>query len=226
MPAEFSWNWHYAASCVPGLLRGLVVTLEAAGAGYAMALVLGLVWALARRSGPAPVARGAVAVVEFVRSTPLLVQLYVFYFLLPEIGLPLSALAVGILGLGLHYSAYVSEVYRAGLEAVPKEQWEAARALSLGTARTYRSIVLPQAIPAMIPVLGNYLMSLLKDTPLLSAITVVDLLQEAKIQGSESFRYVEPVTLVGLTFLAVSLLASIFIRKAETRWSRVEGHPL
>ena len=226
MPAEISWSWSYAASCLPGLLHGLVVTLEAAGAGYAMALVLGLVWALARRSGPAPVSRATVAVVELVRSTPLLVQLYVFYFLLPEIGLPLSALAVGILGLGLHYSAYVSEVYRAGLDAVPREQWEAARALSLSTARTYRSIVLPQAIPAMIPVLGNYLMSLLKDTPLLSAITVVDLLQQAKIQGSESFRYVEPVTLVGLTFLAVSLLASIFIRKAEARWSRVEGRPL
>jgi polar amino acid transport system permease protein len=138
-------------------------------------------------------------------------------------GLTVSALAAGVLGIGLHYSAYISEVYRAGLDAVPREQWEAARALSLSRVRTYRSIVLPQAIPPMIPVLGNYAVSLLKDTPLLSAITVVDMLQRAKIQGSESFRYVEPVTLVGAAFLLVSLGATTLIRRAEDRWSRVEG---
>jgi len=224
MPGEL-WDGAYALHCIPYLLRGLLVTLEAMVGGYALALVLGLVWALLRRTAPAPMARATVGVIEFVRSTPLLVQLYALYFLLPDVGLSPPALAVGILGLGIHYSAYLSEVYRAGLDAVPRGQWEAARALSLGTARTYRSIVLPQAIPPMIPVLGNYLVSLLKDTPLLSAITVVEMLQQAKILGSESFRYVEPVTLVGVTFLAVSLLAGILIRRAEERWGPGEGRP-
>jgi polar amino acid transport system permease protein len=223
MPAELSWDWSYAASCLPGLLRGLGVTLQATLLGYALALLLGLVWALLRRAAPRPVAAAATAAVEFIRSTPLLVQLYAVYFLLPGMGLTVSALAAGVLGIGLHYSAYISEVYRAGLDAVPREQWEAARALSLSRVRTYRSIVLPQAIPPMIPVLGNYAVSLLKDTPLLSAITVVDMLQRAKIQGSESFRYVEPVTLVGAAFLLVSLGATTLIRRAEDRWSRVEG---
>jgi polar amino acid transport system permease protein len=225
MPGEL-WDWPYAASCVPALLRGLVVTLEATAGGYALALVLGLGWALLRRAAPAPVARATVGLIEFIRSTPLLVQLYALYFLLPDLGSVSSALVVGMVGLGIHYSSYLSEVYRAGLDAVPREQWEAAKALSLGTARTYRSVILPQAVPPMIPVLGNYLVSLLKDTPLLSAITVMEMLQVAKIEGSESFRYVEPVTLVGVAFLGISLVAGVVIRLAEHRWSRLEGRPV
>jgi polar amino acid transport system permease protein len=153
--------------------------------------------------------------VEFVRSTPLLVQLYFLYFVAPEFGLRMPALVTGILGLGLHYSAYCAEVYRAGLEGVPRGQWEAATALNLGPWRTYRAIVIPQAIPPVIPALGNYLVGMFKETPLLSAIAVVELMQRAKIIGSESFRYVEPITLVGLFFLAMSLVSAAGIRRVE-----------
>ena len=219
MPADALWDGAYALDFLPTLVRALGVTLQATAGGYLLALGLGLALALGRRNGPRFMRRITTAFIEFVRSTPLLVQLYALYFLLPSAGITLSALWVGIVGLGVHYAAYVSEVYRAGLDAVPRGQWEAARALSLSRARTYRSVILPQAIPPMIPALGNYLVSLLKETPLLSAITVVEMLQAAKIRGSETFRYLEPVTMVGIAFLAVSLVAGVFLRRAEARWA-------
>jgi polar amino acid transport system permease protein len=155
--------------------------------------------------------------VEFVRSTPLLIQLYFLYYVLPEYGLTLSPLVIGILALGLHYSCYTAEVYRAGIEAVPRGQWEAARALSLSPQATWRRVILPQAVPPTLPVLGNYLIAMFKDTPLLAAITVMEMLQTAKLIGAESFRYLEPLTITGVVFLVVSLAASCLVRHLETR---------
>ena len=119
--------------------------------------------------------------------------------------------------LGLHYSTYCAEVYRAGLDNIPRGQWEAAAALNLSTYHTYRDVIIPQAIPPVIPALGNYFVALFKDTPLLSAIAVVELMQRAKILGSENFRYIEPITIVGLFFLAFSLIASALNRYVERR---------
>jgi len=147
----------------------------------------------------------------------LLIQLYFLYFGLPAFGVSASPLLTGILGLGLHYSTYCSEVYRAGIEGVPRGQWEAARALGFRRLDTWRRVVLPQAIPPIVPALGNYLISMFKDSPLLAAITVTELLQTAKIIGAERFRYLEPLTLVGLLFLAVSLVASRGVRWLELR---------
>jgi polar amino acid transport system permease protein len=148
----------------------------------------------------------------------LLVQLYFLFYVLPSLGLALSPLTTGILGLGLHYAAYCSEVYRAGIESIPRGQWEAATALNLGRFTTTFKVILPQAIPPVVPALGNYLVAMFKDTPLLSAITVLEMLQQAKILGSESFRYIEPLTLVGLAFLVMSLLAAVAIRALERRF--------
>jgi polar amino acid transport system permease protein len=215
------FDWSYALSLLPKLLGGLEVTVESTLGGMALALVLGLVWAVLRRSAPRPLARALYWVVEFVRSTPLLVQLYFLFFVLPETGVSLSPFATGVLGLGLHYSAYTAEVYRAGIEAVPRSQWEAAAALSFDRAHTWIAIILPQAIPPVIPVLGNYLIAMFKDTPLLAAITVTEMLQVAKLAGSESFRYLEPLTLVGLLFLAVSLVSSRLIAVLEKRYGSI-----
>src|SRR5690606_29780824 len=107
----------------------------------------------------------------------LLIQLYFLYYVLPTTGIVLSPMVTGVIGLGLHYSSYTAEVYRAGINAVPRGQWEAARSLHLNRWQTYRHVILPQAIPPMIPVLGNYLIAMFKDTPLLSAITIVEMLQ-------------------------------------------------
>src|SRR5690606_17318826 len=161
--------------------------------------------------------------VEFVRSTPLLVQMYFLFYVLPASGVQLTPLATGILALGVHYAAYCAEVYRAGIEAVPRGQIEAATALNLSAWRTATGVVLPQAIPPVVPALGNYLVAMFKDTPLLSAITVVELLQQSKIIGSTTFRYTEPLTLVGAMFLVLSLVAAWGVRRLERRLQRFGG---
>ncbi|MFO7306231.1 MAG: ectoine/hydroxyectoine ABC transporter permease subunit EhuD [Gammaproteobacteria bacterium] len=210
-----SWDWHYAWSVLPPLLRAFVVTLEASLAGFVLAAILGLVWAVSRMAPVRIVAGTVFWIVEFVRSTPLLIQLYFLYYVLPEYGVVLSPLAIGILALGLHYSCYTAEVYRAGIEAVPTGQWEAARALNLTPRAIWLRIVLPQALPPAVPVLGNYLIAIFKETPLLAAITVMEMLQTAKLIGAESFRYLEPLTITGAVFLLVSLLASFAMRRLE-----------
>jgi polar amino acid transport system permease protein len=213
-----SWDWSYAWEVLPHLLHGLVVTLEATVSGFAFALVVGLVWAALRRSRRRLVAQPVRWLVEFVRSTPLLVQLYFVFYVFPKLGVVLSPLTAGILGLGLHYSAYTSEVYRSGIDGVPRGQWEAATALGLTRFETFTRIVLPQAIPPILPALGNRLIAIFKDTPLLAVITVTEMLQEAKLLGAESFRYLEPLTLVGAIFLVLSLISSRLVRWAEV-WS-------
>lgn len=193
------------------------MTVEATFVGFALAIVLGLVLALARRDTRRVIAWPVAGFIEFVRSTPLLVQLYFLYFVLPDYGIALPAFTTGVLVLGVHYACYTSEVYRAGLESVPKGQWDAAIALNLTVFQTYRYIVIPQMLPPIVAPLGNYLIAMFKETPLLSAITVMELLMTAKIIGSESFRYMEPITIVGALFLIMSLCSSALIRKVESK---------
>jgi polar amino acid transport system permease protein len=212
---NFTWDWPLTFRAIPALLSGLYVTVEATIIGMGVALVLGLLWAMLRRSTLRILSWPAGALVEFVRSTPLLVQLYFLFFWLPETGLRISGLATGILGLGLHYSAYTSEVYRAGINSVDRGQWEAARALNLSRSRTFLRIIFPQALRPIWPSLGNYLIAMFKDTPLLSAITVIDMLQAAKIIGSANARYLEPITLVGIFFLCLSLLSATLLQGFE-----------
>jgi polar amino acid transport system permease protein len=217
------FDWGYAREVLLQLGPALLITVQATFLGMLLALALGLLLALARRSRTRAVAWPAAAFVEFVRSTPLLVQIYFLFYVLPEAGLRLSPLAAGVAALGIHYAAYCSEVYRAGLEAVPRGQWEAAAALNLGRWRTLRAVIIPQAIPPVVPALGNYLVAMFKDTPLLSAITVLELLQTAKLIGAETFRYVEPLTLVGALFLVLSLVSAATIHGIERRLRLRDG---
>ncbi|WP_333840826.1 ectoine/hydroxyectoine ABC transporter permease subunit EhuD [Pelomicrobium sp.] len=211
------FDWAFALEILPQLARALAVTVQATLGGMLIALTLGLLLAIARRSRW-PLVRAPVAgFVEFVRSTPLLVQIYFLFYGLPALGVQLSAFTSGVLALGLHYGTYCSEVYRAGLDGVSRGQWEAAAALNMNRMQTYIRIVIPQAIPPVVPALGNYLIAMFKDTPLLSAITVLELLQSAKMIGAETFRYTEPLTLVGMLFLAISLVAAAGIRALERR---------
>jgi polar amino acid transport system permease protein len=213
------WSWEVARAALPSLLRGLAVTLQAVVLGMIVALVLGLVWAVLRRSRRRVLAWPATAFVEIVRSTPLLVQLFFLYYaVLPAVGIAGSPLVTGALALGLHYSCFTAEVYRAGIEGVPAGQWDAARALDLSRYQTYRHVILPQAIPPILPALGNYLIAMFKDTPLLSAITVVEVLQQALNFGSEHFRYLEPLTVVGAMYLVLSLISGTLVHWLETSW--------
>lgn len=217
------FDWSFALEILPTLGSALVVTVQATLLGMLVAVTLGLVLAMLRRSRLHIVSLPVGFVIEFVRSTPLLVQMYFLFYVLPLTGMRMSPLATGILALGLHYATYCAEVYRAGIEAVPRGQWEAATALNLSRWRTAVDVVLPQAIPPVVPALGNYLVAMFKDTPLLSAITVVELLQQSKMIGSATFRYTEPLTLVGLLFLALSLVAAWGVRGLEARLQRYGG---
>jgi polar amino acid transport system permease protein len=216
-----TWNTSFALKALPPILQGLELTILITLAGTAIAMALGLLLAVLRRTQLKPVALLASAFVEFVRDTPLLVQLYFLYFvILPAAGLPLSALWTGIIGIGVNYSAYTAEVYRAGIEGVPKGQWEAARALNFSAWQTWTAIILPQAVPKVIPALGNYLIAMFKDTPILSSIGILEMLEQAQIIGSETFRYLEPMTEVGLLFLLVSYPSSRLVRRLEARYGR------
>ncbi|WP_054949731.1 ectoine/hydroxyectoine ABC transporter permease subunit EhuD [Numidum massiliense] len=215
-----TWDWEFALSIFPTLFQAMGITLAATVAAYAIALVFGLVLAFGRRCKWKLIAWPTIGFIEFVRSTPPLVQLFFLFYAwpqLPYIGMSLSPFTAGAIGLGLHYSTYMSEVYRSGIEAVPKGQWEASKALNFSRVQTWTHIVLPQAIPPVIPMLGNYLIVMFKETPLLSAITVVEMLQTAKIIGSETFRYLEPMTIVGLLFFVLSYPSAILVRKVEQR---------
>lgn len=208
-------DWAFVWDILPLLARAALVTIEATLLGFGLAASLGLLLAIGRMSHQRWIAWPLAGFVEFIRSTPLLIQIFFMFFVLPKFGMAMPAFLTGVLGLGIHYSTYCAEVYRSGLENVARGQWEAALALNLSLPRTYWDIVIPQAIPPVIPALGNYLVSLFKETPLLSAIAVLELMQTAKILGSEYFRYLEPITIVGLFFLALSLLSAAGIRRVE-----------
>jgi len=217
------FDWSFALEILPTLGSALVITIQATVLGMLVAVTLGLVLAMLRRSRLRVVSLPAAFFIEFVRSTPLLVQIYFLFYVLPLTGVQMSPLMTGIVALGLHYATYCAEVYRAGIEAVPRGQWEAATALNMSRWRTAVGVVLPQAIPPVVSALGNYLVAMFKDTPLLSAITVVELLQQSKMIGSSTFRYTEPLTLVGLLFLALSLVAAWGVRGLEARLQRYGG---
>ena len=218
--AVFEWSWAFFLEYLPSLLYAARITLLATVAGFAIAMVLGLAIALARDSRIAAIRRPTAAATEFVRRTPLLVQIYFVYFILPEAGIRIPALACGILTLGIHYAAYLSEVYRAGIASVDRGQRDAAAALALGPVAAFRHVVLPQALVPIVPALGNYLIILFKETPLLSAIAVVELLQQAKIIGSLTYRYTEPITTVAIVFLVLSLVSAAGVRRLEARLKR------
>jgi len=216
------FDWAFAWEILPALGSALIITVQATVLGMLLAIVLGLVLAMLRRMRARWISAPVAVLIEFVRSTPLLVQMYFLFYVLPQSGVQMSPLATGVLALGVHYAAYCAEVYRAGIESVPRGQLEAATALNMSPWRTAVGVVLPQAIPPVVPALGNYLVAMFKDTPLLSAITVVELLQQSKIIGSATFRYTEPLTLVGVLFLLLSLIAAWGVRRLEA-WLKKFG---
>jgi polar amino acid transport system permease protein len=213
------WRWDFTWDILPRLLVATGNTLLAAGLGYAIAVVLGLVLALAQRTPSRALTMVVREAVEFVRSTPLVLQIFFVFYVGPQFGLRLSPWTAGMIAIGLHYAAYLSEVYRGGLESVPRGQWEAATSLNLSTSRTYFRVIIPQALPPSLAGMGNYLVGIFKDTPMLSVIGVAELMHTANAIGSETYRFLEPYTLVGVIFLAISLPTAAGIRLFEA-WVR------
>ncbi|MGD8353734.1 MAG: ectoine/hydroxyectoine ABC transporter permease subunit EhuD [Pseudomonadota bacterium] len=213
----FDWRWSFVWEILPRLIKATGNTLLAAFLGYAIAMVLGLAFALLQRSHFRPLKTSVREFVEFIRSTPLVLQIFFVFYVGPQFGVRLSPWAAGMIAIGLHYASYLSEVYRAGIESVPRGQWEAAMSLSLSPYKTYSRIVIPQAIPAAFAGMGNYLVGIFKDTPMLSVIGVAELMHTANSIGSENYRFLEPFTMVGVIFLIISLPTASLLRRAEAR---------
>ncbi|MER9478780.1 ectoine/hydroxyectoine ABC transporter permease subunit EhuD [Mesorhizobium sp. M0494] len=216
------WDWDFVRQILPTLIEGVKITILATLLGSVLAAIVGLGIALARRSPNRALSRTVGFLAEFIRGTPLLVQLYFIFYVLPDFGILLPPLVAGVIGLGLHYGTYTAEVYRAGIDNVPRGQWEAAKACNLNATQTWTHIIIPQAIPPMIPALANYFIAMFKETPLLSAITVLELMNQAKSVANTYYRYIEPITLVGTFFLAISLFSVVLLRWLEHRYGRIE----
>ena len=217
-----AWDWAFAWSILPQLLWATVYSVFAAVSSFAGALVIGLPLAIARDANSRTVRRRFRRLVEFVRSTPILLQVYFLYFVLPHDRHRLAC-APG------RRARAVASLRNLRLGSLPcrhrqrrrRPAQRRRRARPLAARRVHLDVVLPQAITPIIPALGNHLIALFKETPLLSAIAIVELLQTAKIIGSETFRYNEPITMVGLILLALSLLSAGLVRRVErwaTRW--------
>ena len=222
MDAE--WKWDFAYQILPKMLWATLNTILAAGIGYAIAVVVGMLFLVSQRTPYKVINIIVREIVEFIRSTPLLIQLFFVYFVGPQFGIVLSAWVSAMITIGLHFGTYLSEVYRGALEGVPKSQWEACRALNFSTIYTYKRIIFPQAFPIAIPGMGNYLVGIFKDTPLLSTIGVAELFHAATAVGGYHYRYLEPYTMVGIIFLILSIPAAIGIRKLERSVNKAQGN--
>lgn len=218
------WSWSFAFEIFPQLVEGVKITVFASLLGSALATLIGCTIAIARRSNLPGLSSVMRYFVEFVRGTPFLVQLYVVFYMLPDLGIFLSPLTAGVITLGVHYSSYTSEVFRAGIDNVERGQWEAAKALNLTRTQTWWYVIIPQAVPPMVPALANYVVSMFKETPLLSVITVVELMSQARIVANINYRYLEPITMVGAFFLAVSVPSVAALRLLERRYGLGRKH--
>lgn len=211
-----------AIADLPYLLLAALRTVPIALAAFGVALVLGAILLMARRSRLVLISYPAFVFFDFIRSTPLLLQTYFFFFVLPEFDIRLTAVETGIVALGLHYACHVSEVYRAGIETVPAGQWDTVRALGFSRFDSLTRLIVPQILPYLLPALGNLLVSIFKETPILAAIAVADTMFVAMQRAAESFRYIEPITVAGLIFLMISICGSAVVRLvanfAQDKW--------
>nr|WP_185992489.1 amino acid ABC transporter permease [Janibacter cremeus] len=207
------WSWEAAAEVFPQLLEAfLKVTLLITVIGTAIAAILGLILAVATESIPRFLSVPLRWLMDVIRMTPLIVQLIFVLYMVPPDWPPLW---IGTVVIGVHYAMYMAESYIAGIASVDPGQWEAAKALSFSTGRTWGAVVLPQALRATLPSLGNWAISMFKDTPYLFGIYVVEMVRVAYQYGGNTFRYNEAFTLAGLIFLVASLITAVAVRKLE-----------
>lgn len=212
------WDMGFALDILPDILHAflrytLLITLLAT----LLAAVLGLLMAVIRYAHVPVATQITTGFVQFTRATPIPIQLFLVYYLLPDYGISIGAVTTGVVVLGVHYACYFAEVYRGGIEAIPSGQWEACTALSLPQPAVWRRVVLPQAIRKILPALGNYVISMFKEVPFLLFISVPEMVSQAKDIGGASFRYLEPFTICGIIYLLASYPASVAMRKLENR---------
>ncbi|WP_179403144.1 amino acid ABC transporter permease [Burkholderia guangdongensis] len=209
-----------AVAYIPLLLQGALTTICITATALVIATVLGLCWALLRVSGIAPLAHASRVLTNVIRGIPIIVVLFYMYFVIPEIGISLSAFQAGALGLGIAYSSYMAEVFRAGINAVDVGQFEAAQSLGMSRAKLMRRVILPQALRMALPPYGNNVVMMLKDSSQTAVITVVELSMQSKLIASATFKSSTVFTLVALMYLAMSLPMMYSIGRLEKRMGK------
>jgi polar amino acid transport system permease protein len=209
-------NWVVSlGEFIPDLARGAVYTIALSSVSMVCAVAFGLVVALARMSRNAALSRAASLYIDFIRGTPLLLQLFFIYYALPEIHIVFPVFAAGVLALSMNFAAYLAELFRAGIQSVPKGQHQAARVLGLSPYLRLRLVILPQAIRYIFPAIGNYALVMLKDSSLTAVISVLELMRTGELLASTTFRYMEIYTLVAIFYLAMSAVIAKLFRLGE-----------
>ncbi|OAF05926.1 MULTISPECIES: amino acid ABC transporter permease [Bradyrhizobium] len=209
--------WHDAVEFFPILLNGVALTIVVTIGSLLLSTVLGLVWAMMRVSGIGLLSGLSASLINVIRGIPIIVLLFYLYFVMPDLGVTLTALQAAILGLGIAYSAYQAENFRAGIEAIDKGQIEAAQSIGMGWWLTMRRVVLPQAVRIVLPPYGNVMIMMLKDSSQASTITVAELALQGKLIASSTFKNTSVFTLVALMYLTMSIPLILLVRHFEKR---------
>lgn len=207
----------HAREFMPILLQGAWLTILVTLGSLLLSTLLGLVWAVMRVSGIPLLANVSAAIINVLRGIPIIVILFFLYFVMPDVGISLSALQAGIIGLGIAYSAYQAENFRAGIEAVDAGQVEAARAMGMGWGLMMRRVVLPQAVKIVLPPYGNIMIMMLKDSSQASTITVAELALQGKMIATSTFQNATVFTLVALIYLVMCVPLILLVRHLEKR---------
>ena len=206
-----------AVEFLPILMNGVALTIIVTLGSLLLSTLLGLVWALMRVSGIGLLAWLSAAIINVIRGIPIIVLLFYLYFVMPDLGVTLTALQAAIIGLGIAYSAYQAENFRAGIEAIDRGQIEAAQAIGMGWWLTMRRVVLPQAVRIVLPPYGNTMIMMLKDSSQASTITVAELALQGKLIASSTFKNTSVFTLVALMYLTMSIPLILLVRHFEKR---------
>ncbi|MCB4804617.1 polar amino acid transport system permease protein [Methylobacterium brachiatum] len=206
-----------AQDYLPILFQGVQLTVLITLASLVVSTLLGLFWAVLRVSGIAVLAGFSAVMINILRGIPIIVQLFYIYFVLPDFGLSLTAVQAAIIGLGIAYSAYQAENFRAGIEAVDRGQVEAALSIGMGWWMTMRRVILPQAVKIALPPYGNIMIMMLKDSSQASTITVAELALQGKLIASSTFKNTSVYTMVALMYLALSLPLILLVRHLEAK---------
>ncbi|QVQ29185.1 amino acid ABC transporter permease [Achromobacter deleyi] len=206
-----------AAEFMPILLEGAKLTILVTLGSLALSTVLGLVWALMRVSGNKYLSSFSGGVINLLRGIPIIVLLFYIYFVMPDMGVSLSAVQAAIIGLGVAYSAYQAENFRAGIQAIDRGQIEAAMAMGMSWSLTMRRVVLPQAVKIVLPPYGNIMIMMLKDSSQASTITVAELALQGKLIAVSTFKNATVFSLVALMYLVMCVPLILLVRHLEKR---------
>lgn len=209
-----------AAEFLPILAQGCWITVELTFLSLVLSTVLGFVWALMRLSPYAALRYPALGVITILRGIPIIVTLFYMYFVLPDIGISLTAFQAGFIGLGIAYSVYQAENFRAGIEAIDHGQIEAAQSVGMRYGLILRRVVMPQAIRITLPPYGNTMIMMLKDSSIASTITVAELARQGQLIAASTFKNLTVFTLVAVLYLAMSLPLTYLAHRLEKKFGR------